>query len=40
VIKLEPNPADLGESKVFLAKRLGPDQIERHRTVRTVEDAV
>lgn len=36
VIKVEPNPADIAESKVYLCKRLGADVLDAHRSARTV----
>jgi len=36
VIKFEPHPDDNGESKVYLAKRLGADVLRSHRSSRTV----
>jgi hypothetical protein len=36
VIKHEPNPADIGESKVYLSKLLPAEIARAHRSVRTV----
>lgn len=36
VIKFEPHPTDVGEAKVYLAKRLGADVLDSHRSARTV----
>jgi hypothetical protein len=36
VIRFEPHPVDLGESKVFLSKRLGQHVLDAHRSRRTV----
>jgi GNAT superfamily N-acetyltransferase len=39
VIKYERREEDIGESKVYLGKRLGPHVLDRHRSVRTVVQA-
>jgi hypothetical protein len=39
VIKYERRDDDIGESKVYLGKRLGPHVLDRHRSVRTVVQA-
>ena len=36
VVKFEPHPADVGEAKVYLSKRLGADVLDTHRSARTV----
>ena len=36
VIKLEADPNDPGESKVYLSKRLGREVVDRHRSTRAV----
>ena len=36
VIRFVPHPVDIGESKVFLSKRLGQHVIDSHRSRRTV----
>ena len=36
VIRFVPNPVDIGESKVFLSKRLGQHVLDAHRSRRTV----
>ena len=40
VIKYERDPADNQESKVYLSKQLGPDLLKRHRSEKTVVQAV
>jgi hypothetical protein len=39
VVKYERREDDIGESKVYLGKRLGPHVLDRHRSVRTVVQA-
>lgn len=39
VVKYDRDPIDNAESKVYLAKRLHPELIERHRSSRTVTQA-
>ena len=40
VVKLQPDPADSRESKLYLSKRIAAELLRGHRTVRTVEDVV
>jgi len=39
VVKFEPRPEDNGDSKVYMAKKLVPETLEKHRTLRLVEHA-
>jgi hypothetical protein len=39
VVKYERNPADNAESKVYLSKKLLPELIDKHRSMRTVVQA-
>jgi hypothetical protein len=39
VVKYERHDDEIGNSKVYLAKRLGPHVLDRHRSVRTVVQA-
>lgn len=38
VVKLQPNPDDNRESKLYLSKRIGAELLQGHRTVRTIEE--
>jgi GNAT superfamily N-acetyltransferase len=39
IVKFEYNPLDIGESKLYLSKKLSPETMEEHKTLRTVEIA-
>ena len=39
VIKFEPNAGNIGESKVYMGKKLGAEVLKQHRTLRAVEAA-
>jgi GNAT superfamily N-acetyltransferase len=39
VVKFEPNHMNNGESKVYLAKKIGAEVLREHRTLRVVEAA-
>lgn len=39
VIKFEPHPGETSESKVYMSKKLLPETLEKHRTLRLVEHA-
>jgi GNAT superfamily N-acetyltransferase len=38
VVKLQPDPEDTRESKLYLSKKLGAQLLKGHRTVRTIRD--
>jgi hypothetical protein len=40
VVKYERNEADNAESKVYLSKKLIPEILDRHRSAKTVVQAV
>ena len=40
VVKYERNVADNAESKVYLSKKLAPDLVRRHRSAKTVVQAI
>ena len=39
VVKFEPHPDENAESKLYLSKKLLPEGLEQHRTLRRVEEA-
>ncbi len=39
VVRFLPNPSDAAESKIYMSKRLGPDTLLEHRTLRSVIEA-
>ena len=39
VVRFVPNAVDIAESKMYMSKRIGPDTLTEHRTLRSVVEA-